>query len=200
MGSPPPPRRTEYTLVVTTSVATAAAYTAAAPVSSSQPVVLIVFRIHAHTVRPRLPIRAVAHWHLLFSNNLDCPRFGRRRSCAHRGRKGARTLIGRHRYRLYQPAAFRHGTHDVGGSPCAERRGNGACFLRMRQSVVTLLHQRPSTAGRPGRSPAQCSAQRDRGAIGAAAAARLLQPLILAPAPKIVTRHLCCNRTTITEA
>ena len=113
-----------------------------------------------------------------------CSRFGRRRSCAHNGRKGACTLIGRHRYRLYQPAAFRHGTHDVGGSPCAERRGNGACFLRMRQSVVTLLHQRPSRVERPGRSPAQCSAQRDRGAIGAAAAARLLQPLIWLRLPR----------------
>jgi hypothetical protein len=33
--------------------------TAAVPVSSSQSAILIVFRIHAHTVRPRSPIRAV---------------------------------------------------------------------------------------------------------------------------------------------
>ena len=46
-------------LVVTTSVATAATDTAAVPVSSSQSVILIVFRIHAHTVWPRSPIRAV---------------------------------------------------------------------------------------------------------------------------------------------
>ncbi len=53
---------------------------------------------------------------------------------------------------------------------------------------------------RPGRCPAQYSAQRDRGAIGAAAAARLLQPLILHPAPKIVPPHLCYNIITIMEA
>ena len=57
-------------------------------------------------------------------------------------------------------------------------------FCAMRQSVVTLLHQRPSTVERPGRSPAQCSAQRDRGAIGVAAAARLLQPLIWLRLPR----------------
>ena len=49
---------------------------------------------------------------------------------------------------------------------------------------------------RPGRCPAQCSAQRDRGAIGAAAAAAA----DLNPAPKIVPPHLCYNRTTIMEA
>ena len=54
-----PQRLTEYMLVVTTSVATAATDTAAVPVSSSQSVILIVFRIHAHTVWPRSPIRAV---------------------------------------------------------------------------------------------------------------------------------------------
>ena len=56
VGNPPPQRLTEYMLVVTTSVATAATDTAAVPVSSSQSVILIVFRIHAQTVRPRSPI------------------------------------------------------------------------------------------------------------------------------------------------
>jgi hypothetical protein len=41
--------------VVTTSVATAATDAAAATVSSSQSVILVVFRIHAHTVSPRSP-------------------------------------------------------------------------------------------------------------------------------------------------
>jgi hypothetical protein len=39
-------------------------------------------------------------------------------------------------------------------------------------------------AERPGRSPAQCPAQGDRGAIGAASAARLLLPLILLHLPR----------------
>ena len=51
----------ECMLVVTTSLSvdTAATDTAAATISSSQSVILIVFRIHAHTVWPRSPIRAV---------------------------------------------------------------------------------------------------------------------------------------------
>ncbi len=48
----------------------------------------------------------------------------------------------------------------------------------LHECIVTLMNMRPSMVERPGRCPAQYSAQRDRGAIGAAAAARLLQPLI----------------------
>ena len=90
VGNPPPQRLAEYMLVVTASVATAATDTAAATISSSQSVILIVFRIHPHTVWPRLPIRAThtgrfpsrrilvadSLTHLLFAStlsDLDCP-------------------------------------------------------------------------------------------------------------------------------
>ena len=57
---------------------------------------------------------------------------------------------------------------------------------------------------RPGRSPAQYSAQRDRGTIGAAAAARLLQPLMCIQLPRssdrISVQVTVTDRTTIMEA
>ena len=52
------------------------------------------------------------------------------------------------------------------------------------ECIVTLMNKRPSMVERPGRCPAQCSAQRDRGAVGTAAAARLLQPLIWIQLPR----------------
>jgi hypothetical protein len=53
---------------------------------------------------------------------------------------------------------------------------------------------------RPGRSPAQYSAQRDRGTIGAAAAARLLPPLLCIQLPRTSHRISVTDRTTIMEA
>ncbi len=57
---------------------------------------------------------------------------------------------------------------------------------------------------RPGRSPAQYSAQRDRGTIGAAAAARLLQPLMCIQLPRSSHRISVTDRwiyrATIMEA
>ena len=66
--------------------------------------------------------------------------------------------------------------------------------------IVTLMNKRPSMVERPGRSPAQYSAQRDRGTVGAAAAARLLQPLMCIQLPRSSHRISVTDRTTIMEA
>ena len=59
VGNPPPQRLTEYMLVVTTSVATAATDTCCCTRLIVSFSFLIVSRLfHAHTVWPRLPIRA----------------------------------------------------------------------------------------------------------------------------------------------
>jgi hypothetical protein len=96
-----------------------------------------------------------------------------------------------HRRGLYHSPAFWYSTHDVCGSSCAvwpnpQRfcHWQLRCGPSMGQCVVTLLNQRQSMAERPGRSPAQRPAQGDRGAIGAASAAPLLQPLILLHLPR----------------
>ena len=67
------------------------------------------------------------------------------------------------------------------------------------ECIETLMNKRPSMVERPGRSPAQYSARRDRGAIGAAAAAQLLQPLICIQLPRSSHRISVTDRTTIME-
>jgi len=68
------------------------------------------------------------------------------------------------------------------------------------ECIETLMNKRPSIVERPGRCPAQYSGQRDRSAIGAAAAARLLQPLICIQLPRSSHRIAVTDRTTIMEA
>ena len=68
------------------------------------------------------------------------------------------------------------------------------------ECIVTLMNKRPSMVERPGSSPAQYSAQRDRGTIGAAAAARLLLPLLCIHLPRTSHRISVTDRTTIMEA